>query len=58
MKYVVITSKHHDGFALYDSAVTDWNVASSSAKRDLLLPLAEAVRREGAEIRSLLFAIP
>ena len=47
MKYVVITSKHHDGFALYDSAVTDWDVASSAAKRDLLLPLAEAVRREG-----------
>lgn len=47
MKYVVITSKHHDGFALYDSAVTDWDVMSSAAKRDLLTPLAQAVRAEG-----------
>lgn len=47
MRYVVITSKHHDGFALYDSAVTDWDVASSAAQRDLLAPLAAAVRAEG-----------
>jgi alpha-L-fucosidase len=44
MKYVVITSKHHDGFALYDSAVSDWDVMASGAKRDLLTPLAKAVR--------------
>ncbi len=44
MKYVVITSKHHDGFALYDSAVSDWDVMASGAKRDLLDPLAKAVR--------------
>jgi alpha-L-fucosidase len=44
MKYVVITSKHHDGFALYDSAVSDWDVMASGAKRDLLAPLAKAVR--------------
>jgi alpha-L-fucosidase len=42
MKYLVITAKHHDGFALYDSAVTDWD-----AGRDLLGPLASAVRAEG-----------
>jgi alpha-L-fucosidase len=48
MKYVVITSKHHDGFALYDSAASDWNaVKSSGAARDLLTPLAAAVRAEG-----------
>lgn len=47
MKYVVITSKHHDGFSLYDSAVSDWDVMNSGAKRDLLTPLAEAVRAEG-----------
>ncbi len=48
MKYVVITSKHHDGFALYDSAVTGWDaVDASGAKRDLLKPLSEAVRAEG-----------
>ena len=48
MKYVVITSKHHDGFTLYDSAASDWNaVKASGAKRDLLAPLADAVRAEG-----------
>jgi alpha-L-fucosidase len=48
MKYVVITSKHHDGFALYDSKASDWNsVKASGAGRDLLTPLAEAVRAEG-----------
>ncbi|MGL4399780.1 MAG: alpha-L-fucosidase [Luteolibacter sp.] len=48
MRYVVITSKHHDGFALYDSAVSEWDaVNASAAKRDLLAPLAEAVRGNG-----------
>ncbi|MEO6003483.1 MAG: alpha-L-fucosidase [Opitutus sp.] len=48
VKYVVITAKHHDGFALYDSANSDWNaVKASGAKRDLIAPLAAAVRRRG-----------
>lgn len=48
MKYVVVTAKHHDGFALYDSAASDWNaVKASGAGRDLLAPLAAAVRAEG-----------
>jgi len=48
MKYVVITAKHHDGFALYDSAASDWNAAKASgAGRDLIAPLATAVRAEG-----------
>jgi alpha-L-fucosidase len=48
MKYVVITAKHHDGFALYDSAASDWNaVKASGAGRDLIAPLATAVRAEG-----------
>lgn len=47
MKYVVITAKHHDGFSLYDSSVSDWDVMASGAKRDLLTPLAEAVRKRG-----------
>ncbi|MEI8039583.1 MAG: alpha-L-fucosidase [Verrucomicrobiota bacterium] len=48
MKYVVVTSKHHDGFALFDSAVSDWNAAKAApAGRDLVAPLAAAVRAEG-----------
>jgi alpha-L-fucosidase len=47
-KYMVITAKHHDGFTLYDSAVSDWNaVKASAAHRDLLQPLADAVRAQG-----------
>ncbi len=50
MKYVVITSKHHDGFALYDTDASDWNaVKASGAGRDLLAPLAAAVRAEGLQ---------
>ncbi len=48
MKYVVITAKHHEGFALFDSAVSDWNaVQASGAGRDLVQPLADAVRAKG-----------
>ena len=48
MKYVVITSKHHDGFALYDSKVTDWDIVDATPyKKDVLMPLARAVRRRG-----------
>lgn len=48
MRYVVITAKHHDGFALYPSEVTNWDVADATPyQRDLLTPLAEAVRRRG-----------
>lgn len=48
IRYVVITAKHHDGFALFDSAYSDWNaVKASGAKRDLIAPLATAVRAKG-----------
>jgi alpha-L-fucosidase len=47
MKYLVITSKHHDGFCLWDSKLTDWDIASTPYKKDLLEPLAEACRRHG-----------
>jgi alpha-L-fucosidase len=47
-KYMVITAKHHDGFTLYDSKYSDWNVVKASpAGRDLLQPLADAVRAQG-----------
>ena len=46
MRYVVITAKHHDGFALYPSEVTDWDAMDAAgAKRDLLAPLAREVRK-------------
>lgn len=51
MKYLVITSKHHDGFALFDSKVTDWDVVDATPYgKDLLKPLADACRKEGIKL--------
>jgi len=51
MKYIVITSKHHDGFALFDSAVTDWDIVDATPYgKDLLKPLAEACRQHGLKL--------
>jgi alpha-L-fucosidase len=48
MKYITITSKHHDGFALFDSAVSDFNlVAATPFKRDVIQELSEACAKEG-----------
>lgn len=47
-RYMVVTAKHHDGFALFDSKVSDWDaVEASGAKRDLLRPLVEECRKQG-----------
>jgi alpha-L-fucosidase len=51
MKYIVITSKHHDGFALFDSQASDWNVVKATPYgKDLLKPLAEACRKHGIKL--------
>ena len=51
MKYLVITSKHHDGFALFDSKVTDWDVVDATPYgKDLLTPLAEACRKHDIKL--------
>ncbi|PYQ44831.1 MAG: alpha-L-fucosidase [Acidobacteria bacterium] len=48
MKYMVITSKHHDGFALFDSKVSAWDIVDATPfKRDLLKELAAACQRKG-----------
>ncbi len=47
MKYMVITTKHHDGFALYPSALTDWDIGATPFKRDPLKELAAACKEEG-----------
>jgi len=48
MKYIVITSKHHDGFAMFDSKVSRWNVvAATPFKRDVLKELAAACQKRG-----------
>jgi alpha-L-fucosidase len=51
MKYIVITAKHHDGFALYDSKVTDWDIAGATPYgKDLLKPLVAACKKHGLKI--------
>lgn len=51
MKYIVITSKHHDGFALFDSKASDWNVVKATPYgKDLLKPLAEECRKQGMKL--------
>ncbi len=50
MKYVVITSKHHDGFCLWDSKYTGYNVTKTPWGRDLLKPFVRAFRDEGLRV--------
>jgi alpha-L-fucosidase len=48
MKYIVITSKHHDGFAMFDSQVSPYNVVQQTPfKRDPMKALREACQRQG-----------
>ncbi|MCF6402929.1 alpha-L-fucosidase [Chitinophaga filiformis] len=51
MKYIVITAKHHDGFALFDSKASTWDIADATPyHKDLLKPLAEACRKYGVKL--------
>jgi alpha-L-fucosidase len=51
MKYMVLTAKHHDGFALFDSKSSDWNVVKSSAvKRDLVKDFVMACRKHDMKV--------
>jgi len=48
IKYVVLTSKHHDGFALFNSDVSDYNIVDHTEfKRDIVKELCEACHAEG-----------
>jgi alpha-L-fucosidase len=50
-KYIVITSKHHDGFAMYHSRVSRYNIVDATPfGRDVTKELAEACRREGIRL--------
>ena len=47
MKYMVLTTKHHDGFCLWDTKQTDYNVMNSPFHRDVLKELSEACKKQG-----------
>lgn len=50
MKYAVLTAKHHDGFCLFDSALTDYKATNTKAKRDLVKEYVEAFREAGLKV--------
>jgi alpha-L-fucosidase len=51
MKYIVITSKHHDGFAMFNSKLTDWDIVDRTPyKKDVLKMLADECHKQGIKI--------
>jgi alpha-L-fucosidase len=51
MKYITITSRHHDGFSMFDSKVTDYDIVDKTPYgKDVLKALAEECRKEGIKL--------
>ncbi|SJZ46536.1 alpha-L-fucosidase [Sediminibacterium ginsengisoli] len=51
MKYIVITAKHHDGFAMFKSAASSWNIVDATPYgRDILKELAAACKKQGMKL--------
>ena len=50
MQYVVLTAKHHDGFCLFDSKLTDYKSTNAPCGRDLVRDFVDAVRAEGLRV--------
>ena len=51
MKYIVITAKHHDGFAMFDTKASPWNIVQATPyAKDVLKPLAAACRKYGLKL--------
>jgi alpha-L-fucosidase len=51
MKYIVITTKHHDGFAMFDSKASDWNIVKRTPYgKDVIKMLADACRKQGMKL--------
>jgi len=50
MKYLVFTSKHHDGFSMFDSKLTDYKITNSPFKRDVVKELADACHKAGLKL--------
>ena len=51
MKYMVLTSKHHDGYALFETKASDWNVVKTSKiRRDLIREYVDACHKLGMRV--------
>ena len=50
MRYVVLTTKHHDGFCLWNTSTTDWNAVRRGPRRDVVAEFVAACRRHGLRV--------
>ena len=50
MRYLVFTSKHHDGFSMFDSKLTEYKITNSPFKRDVVKELADACHKAGLKL--------
>jgi len=50
MKYMLLTTRHHDGYCLYDSQVSDFTSVKTAARRDFVAEYVQACRREGLKV--------
>ena len=50
MKYAVMTAKHHDGFCMYDSKLTDYKITSNMPERDFIREFVNAYREQGLKV--------
>jgi alpha-L-fucosidase len=50
MKYLVFTTKHHDGFSMFDTALSDYKITNSPFQRDVVAELAEACHEAGIKL--------
>jgi alpha-L-fucosidase len=56
-RYAVLTTKHHDGLALFDTQLSDYSTARRAAGRDLVAPYVEAFRAAGLKV-GFYFSLP
>ena len=47
MQYIVMIAKHHDGFSMFDSALTDYDIMATPYRKDIIGAMAEACRKQG-----------
>src|SRR5512147_1203287 len=50
MRYLVFTTKHHDGFSMFDSRLTDYKITNSPFQRDVVKELADACHKAGLKL--------
>ena len=50
MKYIVLTTRHHDGFCLFDSKVSDFTSVKTAAKKDFVAEYVKSCRKAGLKV--------